>query len=390
LELLNIDCLGKALRLEGSLAGWQQLFWDNNLVSQKNASADNEGSYTHEFELKLSPVPANTQTANHSVATSGISAEASLGSMLESVQQFNIRLETQLQWQPFLIQYRLLINDEEVTQGQRNTKDIERQVPEVSVSTKERPSLIGLASLAFKLLKSAKAIKVILATATLATYSWLFSFKFAAALIACLVIHEYGHIRAMKHFGLKTKGIYLIPFLGGLALSDDKINTRWQDVVISIMGPTFGLILSVILLVLYWITGNIFFAGLANFNALLNLINLLPILPLDGGHILKSIGFSANGKFGLFAMVTGSVLGILGCYAMGLSFMAFFLLIGSMEIVFEWRMRHQSHLLPLDRYGQIFSSVWYVFTAAALIAIMWYFAHSGDELLAAPLKILRS
>lgn len=377
MELLNIDCLGKSLRLEGSLAGWQQLFWNNNLVSQKNASADNEGTFVHEFELSINP-------------TSDANGADQLGTVTESTQQLRIRLETDLQWQPFLIQYRLLINNTEVTQGQRNTKDIERQVPVVEVSTKEKPSLLGLASLAFKLLKSAKVIKVLLATATLATYSWLVSFKFAIALIACLVIHEYGHIRAMKYFGLKTKGIYLIPFMGGLALSEDKINTRWQDVVISIMGPTFGLILSFILLLLYWVTDNIFFAGLANFNALLNLINLLPILPLDGGHILKSIGFSVNGKFGLFAMIAGSVLGILGCYAMGLSFMAFFLLIGSMEIVFEWRMRHQSHLLPLDRYGQIFSSVWYLVTVAALIAIMWYFAHSGDELLATPLKILQS
>lgn len=377
MELLNIDCLGKSLRLEGSLAGWQQLFWDNNLVSQKNASTDNEGPFVHEFELSINPAP-DTNNVDQLAAVS------------ESAQQLRIRLETDLQWQPFLIQYRLLINDTEVTQGQRNTKDIERQVPVVEVNTKEKPSLLGLASLAFKLMKSAKVIKVILATATLATYSWLISFKFAIALITCLVIHEYGHIRAMKYFGLKTKGIYLIPFMGGLALSEDKINTRWQDVVISIMGPTFGLFLSLILLVVYWVTGNIFFAGLANFNALLNLINLLPILPLDGGHILKSVGFSVHGKFGLFAMVAGSVLGILGCYAMGLSFMAFFLLIGSMEIVFEWRMRHQSHLLPLDRYGQIFSSVWYLATAAALIAIMWYFAHSGDELLAAPLKILQS
>ncbi len=377
MELLNIDCLGKSLRLEGSLAGWQQLFWDNNLVSQKNAGADNEGAFVHEFELNINP-------------TSDDSSSASPTAAVAVPQQLRIKLATHLQWQPFLIQYRLLINDNEITQGQRNTKDIERQVPEVAVSNKEKPSLLGLASLAFKLMKSAKVIKVLLATATLATYSWLVSFKFAIALVACLVIHEYGHIRAMKYFGLKTKGIYLIPFMGGLALSEDKINTRWQDVVISIMGPTFGLILSFILLLLYWVTDNIFFAGLANFNALLNLINLLPILPLDGGHILKSIGFSVNGKFGLLAMIAGSVLGILGCYAMDLSFMAFFLLIGSMEIMFEWRMRHQSHLLPLDRYGQIFSSVWYLATAAALIAIMWYFAYSGDELLAAPLKILQS
>ncbi|MCH1932502.1 site-2 protease family protein, partial [Shewanella sp. A25] len=73
----------------------------------------------------------------------------------------------------------------------------------------------GLLVLGFKLFKSAKVIKVVLAGASVAAYSWLFSFEFAIALILCLVIHEYGHIRAMKRFGLQTKGIYLIPFLGG-------------------------------------------------------------------------------------------------------------------------------------------------------------------------------
>ncbi|WP_352260335.1 hypothetical protein, partial [Psychrobacter sp. TB55-MNA-CIBAN-0194] len=78
-------------------------------------------------------------------------------------------------------------------------------------------SVVGLASLGFKLLKSAKVVKVLFAGASVAAYSWLFSFEFALALIGCLVFHEYGHIRAMKHFGMKTKGIYLIPFVGGLA-----------------------------------------------------------------------------------------------------------------------------------------------------------------------------
>ena len=43
MELLKIDCLGKPLRLEGSLAGWQQLFWGDTLVSVIQASPDNEG-----------------------------------------------------------------------------------------------------------------------------------------------------------------------------------------------------------------------------------------------------------------------------------------------------------------------------------------------------------
>lgn len=380
MELLNIDCLGKPLRLEGSLAGWQQLFWDNNLVSQKNASADNEGLHAHEFEVRVTSSVENQDLAaiDNAVAVSPIA------------KTLVIRLESDLKWQPFSINYRLLVNDEIVTEGKRDTKDIERQVRTVEVVAPQKFSLIGLASLGFKLLKSAKIIKVLLAGASLAAYSWLFSFQFAVALIACLMVHEYGHIRAMQYFGMKTKGIYIIPFMGGLALSDDKINTRWQDVTISIMGPVFGLLLSLVLMLVYWMTGNIFFAGLANFNALINLINLLPILPLDGGHILKSIGFSINGKFGLVAMAIGSAIGIFGSYTLGLSFLAFFMLIGTVEIAMEWKMRHQSHLLPLDRYGQIFSSIWYVITVAALVAIMWYFAHSGDEILSTPMTILRS
>nr|WP_187148519.1 site-2 protease family protein [Shewanella piezotolerans] len=372
-ELLKIDCLGKPLRLEGSLAGWQQLFWGDTLVSVIQASADNEGLKSHSFELNTAaPTAIDSQDAVLQQRTT------------------KITLETDLRWQPFAIDYRLLQDENVIASGKRNTKDIEQQVPTVAIAEKKQFSIIGLASLGFKLLKSAKVIKVVLAGASVAAYSWLFSFQFALALIACLVFHEYGHIRAMKHFGMKTKGIYLIPFMGGLALSDEKINTRWQDVVISIMGPTFGLFMSIAALIAYWVTGNIFFAGLAAFNALLNLFNLLPILPLDGGHILKSISFSMNSVMGLVACIAGAAVGVYISYSLGLALLGFLLLIGSAEIVFEWKTRHQSHLLPLDRYGQIFSAVWYFLTVGCLIGIIWYFAGSGDDMLALPLEILKS
>ncbi|MGE6567885.1 site-2 protease family protein [Shewanella vesiculosa] len=375
MELLNIECLGKRLRLEGSIAGWQQLYWDNQLVSQKSASAADQAFHIHSFEL----------TRQTSIATETENTSANL-----SVTPLPVRLEIDVNWQPFQLDYCLLIDDESITQGQRTVKDIERQTPEVAVVKNQKISVVGLASLGFKLLKSAKVVKVLFAGASVAAYSWLFSFQFALALIGCLVFHEYGHIRAMKHFGMKTKGIYLIPFVGGLALSDERINTRWQDVYISIMGPTFGLILSIICVGLYWITGNVFFAGLAAFNALLNLFNLLPILPLDGGHILKSISFSMNSLIGLIACILGAAIGVFISYSLGLALLGFLLLIGSVEIIFEWRGRHQSHLLPLDRYGQIFSTIWYLLTVAGLVGIIWYFAGSGDEMLAIPLQILGS
>ena len=376
LELLKIDCLGKQLRLEGSLAGWQQLFWDNNLVSQKSATVDNSGLKVHVFELTHhSSIPA---------------LEGGESANTVAVTPIQMRLEIDLVWQPFRLDYCLLQDDKVITQGQRTEKDIERQTPETPIVKQQKLSMVWLASLGFKLLKSAKVIKVVLAGTSIAAYSWLFSFQFALALIACLVFHEYGHIRAMKYFGMKTKGIYLIPFMGGLALSDEKINTRWQDVVISIMGPTFGLLMSIASLIAYHATGNVFFAGLAAFNALLNLFNLLPILPLDGGHILKSISFSMNSIMGLVACVAGAAFGVYISYTLGLACLGFLLLIGSLEIIFEWRTRHQSHLLPLDRYGQIFSIIWYLLTVGALIGIIWHLASSGDDMLSLPLQILRS
>ena len=359
MRLLAIECLGKTLKLEGSMAGWQQLFWGEQCVSQINASADSD-NFSHQF-------------------------------FLESEQgEIQVDLSGALQWQPFDLQFKLFVNGELVQENTLTEKDIEQRQVILGKKQPMKFSFIGLAGLGLKLFKSAKVIKVLFAAGSLAAYSWLFSIEFAIALILCLVFHEYGHIKAMKYFGLKTKGIYLIPFVGGLALSDDKINTRWQDIVISIMGPFFGLILSIVCLVGYWITDIEILAGLAVFNALLNLFNMLPVLPLDGGHVLKSIAFSINSRVGIVACALGAALGVYVSYHFGLALLGFLLAIGSVEIFFEYKRRHLSELLPLNRYAQIVSILWYVITLGGLSAIIWLVGQTDNGALSLPLKILSS
>ncbi|MBL4866838.1 MAG: site-2 protease family protein [Pseudomonadales bacterium] len=360
MELLSIDLFGKPLRLEGTMAGWQQLYWDHQVVSERAASPIDENDIQHIFEL---------QTNEGSV---------------------EVALALKLNWQPFELSYVVEANGQRLAEGERNLQDLASETPQEIIPEKQRFSVIGLGSLAFKLLKSAKVIKVVFAGASIAAYSWLFSFQFALALIGCLVFHEYGHILAMKHFGMKTKGIYLIPFVGGLALGDAKINTRWQDVVIAIMGPSFGLILSLISLVIYGFTGEKMFAGLAAFNALLNLFNLLPILPLDGGHILKSISFSIDSGIGILLCTLAAAGGVYLSYTFGLALLGFMLIIGSLEILAEWRTRHQSRLYPLDGYGQLFSLAWYLIVLGGLVSVLWYVAGTGDEVLGLPLKVLQN
>ena len=258
------------------------------------------------------------------------------------------------------------------------------------VNGEPKRGFLGFAALGFKLFKSAKVVKAALAGASVAGYAWLFSIEFALMLIACLVVHEYGHVRAMKYFGIKTKGIYLIPFVGGLAVSDDKITTRWQDVVISLMGPAFGLITSVLGVVLYYATEMEIFAGVAVLSALLNLFNLLPILPLDGGHVLKSISFSMRSWIGLSVCLLGVLFGLWVSYTFGLMLLVFFLFVGALEIVFEWRGRHYSHLIPLDKYGQGFSAAMYALVVAGHVAVMMHFADSDNPILSLPMTILSS
>jgi hypothetical protein len=79
-QLLAIECLGKTLKLEGSMAGWQQLFWGEQCVSQVSASADN-AYFSHQFSLQ---------------------------SEQGDVQ---VLLKGALQWQPFELQFQLLVND---------------------------------------------------------------------------------------------------------------------------------------------------------------------------------------------------------------------------------------------------------------------------------------
>jgi Zn-dependent protease len=348
-QLLAIGCLGKTLKLEGSMAGWQQLFWGDQCVSQVSASADN-AYFSHQFSLQ---------------------------SEQGDVQ---VLLKGALQWQPFELQFQLLVNDVLMHENTLTEKDIEqRQV----IQGKKQPikfSFIGMGGLGLKLFKSAKVIKGVFAAGSLAAYSWLFSIEFAIALIFCLVFHEYGHIKAMKYFGLKTKGIYLIP----------KINTRWQDIVISIMGPFFGLILSIVCLVGYWLTDIELLAGLAVFNALLNLFNMLPVLPLDGGHVLKSIAFSINSRVGIVACALGAMLGVYVSYFFGLALLGFLLAIGSVEIFIEYKRRHLSALLPLNLYAQVISMLWYVITLAGLSVIIWFVGQADNGALSLPLKILSS
>ena len=240
-----------------------------------------------------------------------------------------------------------------------------------------------------KLLKTAKVFKGALAVASVSVYSVMFTLEFALALVAILVFHEYGHLQAMKKFGIPTKGMYLIPFVGGLAVGD-KPQSRWQDVYISMMGPVYGLAMT-LAFYLVWLVTDSHFAGLvASTSALINAFNLLPMYPLDGGRVIKSLVFSGRRKLALVLLLALSVAFLVLCWELGFALIGFFIILGVIDILAEWRVSLQQDIAPLDRYGIFFCLGWYLLVLAIFLGVIVLIANAGLPGSEIALKVLNS
>jgi Zn-dependent protease len=243
--------------------------------------------------------------------------------------------------------------------------------------------------LATKIFQSGKALKVALAGVAVSGWTVLYSLPFALALTATLVFHEYGHLRAMRSFGIKTKGMYLIPFVGGIAVGENA-KTHWQDVYIAMMGPVFGLAMTIAFYAAYLATSNHFAGLVASISALVNVFNLLPIHPLDGGRVVRALVFSGRSRLAFGALIVGSA----ACFALsvqlGLALLSFFIVIGAVDLMFGWRQIESDQKARLDRYGILFSLAWYLLTIALFIGIIILIARDqlpGSEI---AVRILQS
>lgn len=203
----------------------------------------------------------------------------------------------------------------------------------IALGLKVGPKLL---SMGVKLLKGAKGIQLGLGVASFGAYALLFSWQFAVMIMLLLIVHEYGHCWAMKKCGMKVKGMYMIPFIGAAAVPEEDFPTRKVETYCAIMGPIWGGALSVIALGIWWLMGWPHFAAAAAWMATVNLFNLLPINPLDGGRIFKSIAFSINSKLGLIFLVFGLILSFILIVFAGLWLFILLLIIGSIELIVEY------------------------------------------------------
>lgn len=149
--------------------------------------------------------------------------------------------------------------------------------------------------------------KIILAVISFALMSWVTTWQFGLLVLVTVGFHEQGHVWAMRSCGIPTKGFYFLPFVGGVALATEQAKTQQDQVWIVLMGPIWGFAQALAVFALYLLTGSPFLAAVASFMAAVNLFNLAPINPLDGGRLLVAAAGSIHPRLG-YNVVLASVL----------------------------------------------------------------------------------
>lgn len=171
-----------------------------------------------------------------------------------------------------------------------------------------------------------------------------------------ILIHEFGHALTAKAFG-QNPSIELVAF-GGLTIPNGPKLSLWKEFIVVLFGPLFGFILFLIAAYLSKITGppmQAVFRVTAIVNLFWTVVNLLPVLPLDGGQLVRII---LEGIFGVkgyrYATICSAVLSLI-CGLAG--FMFGQIIIGVLFFLFAFQnfdaWRHLRGFTEFDRSDNI-------------------------------------
>src|SRR5262245_59947466 len=126
------------------------------------------------------------------------------------------------------------------------------------------------------------------------------SFKTLLLITAIVLLHELGHFLAVKFYRYKDLGIFFIPLLGAYVSGTKREVSQKESAVILLAGPLPGILLGSLFYVLWRHDPSLHiayipFENIALFLIFLNLINLFPIYPLDGGQVLNCVFLDEEG-----------------------------------------------------------------------------------------------
>jgi Zn-dependent protease len=163
-------------------------------------------------------------------------------------------------------------------------------------------------------------------------YLWFGGIWFAVGLIGLIFVHEMGHWLEAKRQGLNVSAPLFIPFLGASIFLKEHPESAWREFQLAIAGPLLGSLGAAAVFAVAEVEDSNRLRAIAFLGFFINLFNLLPVVPLDGGRIVTAIhpALWILGLIGLVALVIYRPNGLL----------LIILVFAAMELWQRWQTRH--------------------------------------------------
>jgi Zn-dependent protease len=194
----------------------------------------------------------------------------------------------------------------------------------VKLGTKLKAVLLLLPKL--KLLTTSATMLV-----SMAAYAVFWGVPFAAGFVLLLLVHELGHVIQLRREGIKASAPMFIPFLGAVVAAKSLGKDALAEARVGLAGPVLGSLGALACAVIGAVTGDPFWLALAFTGFFLNLFNLLPVVPLDGGRAM-----AAMAPWMWFAGFAGLVV---VAFVFPNPIMILILLVGGLETWRRWKAR---------------------------------------------------
>jgi len=149
--------------------------------------------------------------------------------------------------------------------------------------------LLTKAKLVIPLLKLTKLGTLVTMLVSVWAYATLWGLPFAIGFVLLIFVHEMGHAIVLRRQGIPAGAPVFIPFVGAVIAMRGRPRDGWVEALVGIGGPVLGTAGALVCFAIGALTGSLFWYALASTGFLLNLFNLIPIRPLDGGRIVGVI-----------------------------------------------------------------------------------------------------
>ncbi|HVR45072.1 MAG TPA: site-2 protease family protein [Candidatus Binatia bacterium] len=194
-------------------------------------------------------------------------------------------------------------------------------------------------------------------------YVVIFGWKLAVVVMLLLLAHELGHYFAFRAYGLPARLPAFVPMLGAFTAGAPPEDLE-QDAYIALAGPLTGLGLAAVCYAVGQATQDRFWYACADLSAFLNLFNMIPMPPFDGGRIIGAlwpplwiIGFALFVAFAIFFHIPILFVAIIG-------------LLGLPAMLAAWRGHVDPRAERMTFAARLRVSVWYLATLLGLFFVM--------------------